>query len=128
MLYKNKTDGKLNKVSQKLSILLSNCETSCNIGLQENLKARLLEKLKMSERAINYMKRLQDCKSCGGQCTFEEELDELIVKKNQQVQIVKKELIFFAYTHKADKIATPYLFQLNGISHEEKLMNPFATR
>ena len=35
----------------------------------------------MSEKAINYMKRLQDCKSCGGQCTFEEELDELIVKK-----------------------------------------------
>ena len=82
----------------------------------------------MSEKAINYMKRLQDCKSCGGQCTFEEELDELIVKKNQQVQIVKKQLIFFAYTHKADKSAIPYLFQLNGISHVEKLMNPFATR
>jgi len=30
---------------------------------------------------------------------------------------------FFAHTHKADKIARPELFRLNGISHEEKLEN-----
>jgi len=37
--------------------------------------------------------------------------------------IVKSEMAFFAHTHKADKIARPELFRLNGISHEEKLEN-----
>ena len=44
VLYKNKTDVKINKVSQKLPVLLSNCETSWNIGQQEKLKARLHKK------------------------------------------------------------------------------------
>ena len=44
MLIKNETNVKFDKVSWKLSILLSNCETSCNIHQQEKLKARLQEK------------------------------------------------------------------------------------
>ena len=46
VLYKNKTGVKIDKVSQKLPVLLSNCETSSNIGQQEKLKARLQGKLK----------------------------------------------------------------------------------
>ena len=37
VLYKNETNVKIDKMSQKLSILFSNRETSWNIGWQEKL-------------------------------------------------------------------------------------------
>ena len=37
--------------------------------------------------------------------------------------VVNTELTHYVHTHKADKIARPELFKLNGISHEEKLEN-----
>ena len=78
VLYKNKTDVKIDKMSWKLSILLSKGET-CNIGQQEKLKARLQEKLKKSAKAKDYTKRLlQNCKSWGDLCTSEEELYDII--------------------------------------------------
>ena len=36
---------------------------------------------------------------------------------------MKKELIYFVHTRKANRITRPHLFRLNGISHEKKLMN-----
>lgn len=67
VLYKNKTDTKIDKVSQKLPVLLSNCETSWNIGQQEKLKARLQGKLKKGAKVNDYTKRLlQKCKLCSG--------------------------------------------------------------
>ena len=125
VLYNNNTDVKIDKVSRKLSILLSNHETSWNIGQQEKLKARLQEILKKSAKAKNFTKRLlQNYKSWDGPCTPVEELYEIIRgKPDQQVQIVKNEFTYFAQTHKAVKIVRPHLFRPKGFSHEEKLMN-----
>ena len=79
VLYKNETNMKIDKMSQKLSILFSNSETSWNIGWQEKLLERLHEKLKKSAKAKNFTKTLlQIYKSCGSLCTSVEELYEII--------------------------------------------------
>ena len=60
----------------------------------------------------------------GGPCTSIEELRQVIKNKpDQEVIIVKTELAYYVHTHKADRIAKPDLFRLNGIPHEEQLIN-----
>ena len=83
------------------------------------------EKLKKSARAKDYtQKLLQNCKSWGGPATSIEELKQSLQEKSdQQVTIIKTELVYYVHTHKADKITQPHLFKQNGISYEEKLMN-----
>ena len=81
--------------------------------------------MKKSARAKDYtQKLLQNCKSWGGPATSIEELKQSLQEKSdQQVTIVKTELVYYVHTHKADKITQPHLFKQNGISYEEKLMN-----
>ena len=43
--------------------------------------------------------------------------------KDDQQQIVKTEMAYYAHTHKADKIVRKELYRLNGISHKEMLEN-----
>ena len=118
VLYLNNTDVKIDKVSRKLSILLSNHETSWDVGQKKT------ERSQKDTKRLKVTKRLQNYKSWGGPCTPVEELYEIIRgKPDQQVQIVKNELTYFAQTHKAAKIVRPHLFRPKGFSHEEKLMN-----
>ena len=64
VLYKNKTNVTVDKVSRKLSALLSSREISWNLGQQEKLKVRLQEKLRKSAKVKdNTKKLLQNCKS-----------------------------------------------------------------
>ena len=85
---------------------------------------RLELKLKKAQKAKDYTRKLlQDCKSWGGPCTSVDELRYILKGKDQQQQIVKTEMAYYAHTHKADKIALKELFRLNGISHEEMLEN-----
>ena len=81
--------------------------------------------MKKSARAKDHtQKLLQNCKSWGSPATSIEELKQSLQEKSdQQVTIVKTELVYYVHTHKADKIAQPHLFKQNGISYEEKLMN-----
>ena len=81
--------------------------------------------MKKSARAKDYtQKLLQNCKSWGGPATSIEELKQSLQEKSdQQVTIIKTELVYYVHTHKADKITQPHLFKQNGISYEEKLMN-----
>ena len=125
VLYKSKNEIKLDKLSKKLPIILSNRETNWNILQQEKLKRKLEEKLKKSSKAKDYTKNLlQNCKSWGGPCTTVEELQQILKKKSDRdVHIVKTELAYYAHTLKADKLERADLFRLNGISHEEKLTN-----
>ena len=124
VLYKSSKEIKLDKLSRKLTAILSHRETQWNVLQQEKLKERLEAKLKNSLKSKDYTKKLlQNCKSWGGPCTTVEELQQILKEKGaQNVLIVKTELAYYAYTHKA-KIARPDLLRLNGISHEEKLTN-----
>ena len=67
---------------------------------------------------------MQECKTWGGPCTASDELCHILIQKpDQEGVIVRTEMAFFAHSHKAEKIARPSLFHLNGISHEEELEN-----
>ena len=47
------------------------------------------------------------------------------LKKHPDIEhrIVKTEMAYYAHSNKVEKIATPDLFSLNGIRHDEKLEN-----
>ena len=88
VLYKSKKEIKLDKLSKKLLIILSNHETNWNTLQQEKLKKKKLEeKLKKSSKAKDYTKKLlQNCKSWGCPCTTVEEFQQILKKKcNQDV-------------------------------------------
>ena len=124
VLYKSKKEFKLDKLSKKLLIILLNHETNGNSLQQEKLKKNKLEQKqrKARKQKITQKKLLQNCKSWSGPCTPVEELQQILKKKcDQDFQIVKTELAYYAHTHKANKLGSPDLFRLNGISHEEKL-------
>ena len=91
-------------------VMLSNCETSWNIGHQEKVKERLQEKLKKECKGKRIHKKTSsNCKSWDGLCTSVEELYEIIQEKPyQQVQIVTNELTYFAHTHKTDNCQTTF--------------------
>ncbi|KAG1670256.1 putative ubiquitin carboxyl-terminal hydrolase FAF-X [Nymphon striatum] len=112
VLYKCSKEIKIDKLSRTLAAILSCREAQWDVLQHEKLKTRLEAKLNKSKKSEDYTKKLlQNLKY-----PFKE-------KSDQNVQIVKTELAYYAHTHKADKIANPELFRLNGISHEEKLTN-----
>ena len=82
-------------------------------------------KLRKGVQAENYVKKLlRECKTWGGPWTTADELCHILTQKpDKERVIVRTEMAFFAYSHKAEKIARPSLFRLNSISHEEKLEN-----
>ncbi|KAG1681045.1 Pyruvate carboxylase, mitochondrial [Nymphon striatum] len=125
VLYKCSKEIKIDKLSRTLAAILSCREAQWDVLQHEKLKTRLEAKLNKSKKSEDYTKKLlQNCKSWGGPCTSLEELQQILKEKSDQnIQIVKTELAYYAHTPKADKIANPELFRLNGISHEEKLIN-----
>lgn len=125
ILYKTKKEIKLDKLSRKITDILSARETKWNEGQQLKLKERLDAKLKKCAKSRDYTRKLLDnCKSWGGPCTSVEELHQILKEKSDQAEhVVKTELAYYAHSHKADRIARPELFKLNGIPHEEKLIN-----
>ncbi|KAG1655467.1 NADH dehydrogenase [ubiquinone] 1 alpha subcomplex assembly factor 3 [Nymphon striatum] len=125
VLYKCSKEIKIDKLSRTLAAILSCREAQWDVLQHEKLKTRLEAKLNKRKKSEDYTKKLlQNCKSWRGPCTSLEELQQILKEKSDQnVQIVKTELAYYAHTHKADKIANPELFRLNGISHEEKLTN-----
>ena len=125
VLYETKSEIKVDKISKKIAEILNQREERWNHSQQEKLRQRLEEKLKKSARAKNYTRKLlQNCKCWAGPATSIENLKQSLQEKpDQQVTIVKTELVYYVHTHKADKIARPHLFKQNGISYEEKLMH-----
>ena len=107
VLYKsNCKTVKVNRISRKICLILSDRENSWNEKQQVKLKERLKLKLKKSQKAKDYTKKLlQDCKSWGGPCTSVDELHQVLNKKDNHIHILKTEMAYYAHTHKADKIA-----------------------
>ena len=82
-------------------------------------------RLRKAVHAKYYVKKLlQECKTWDGPCTTADELCHILTQKpDLERVIVRTEMAFFAHSHKAEKIARPFLFRLSGISYEEKLEN-----
>ena len=71
-------------------------------------------------------KLLQACKSWNSPCTTGNELQEVLPRRpDMNEKIVKTELSYYRNTHKADRYATPELFKVAKIPHEERLENLF---
>ena len=84
---------------------------------RKNSKKKLGEVKEKLESKRLHKKLLRNCKSWGGPCTTVEELQEILKKKcDQDVHIIKIELAYHAYTHKANNLGRPDLFRLNDIS------------
>ncbi|KAG1673895.1 [3-methyl-2-oxobutanoate dehydrogenase [lipoamide]] kinase, mitochondrial [Nymphon striatum] len=109
VLYKCSKEIKIDKLSRTLAAILSCREAQGDVLQHEKLKTRLEAKLNKSKTSEDYTKKLlQNCKSWGGPCTSLEELQQILKEKSDQnIQIVKTELAYYAHTHKADKIANP---------------------
>ena len=125
VLYKsNSKIVKVNRISRKICLILSDRENSWNEKQQVKLKERLELKLKKAQKAKDYTKKLlQDCKSWGGPCTSVDELHQMLNGKDNHSHILKTEMAYYAHTHKADKIARKQLFRINGITYEGMLEN-----
>ena len=125
VLYKsNSKTVKVNRISRKKCLILSDRENSWNEKQQVKLKERLELKLKKAQKTKDYTKKLlQDCKSWGGPCTSVDELHQVLNGKDNHSHILKTEMAYYAHTHKADKIARKQLFRINGITYEEMLEN-----
>ena len=88
-------------------------------------KQKIEEKLKQAEKQGQYTnKLLGQCKSWNGPVTSVEELNAILKKRATNAEeIVKTELTYYRNTHRSEVVASPLLFKLNKVSHEERLTN-----
>lgn len=64
------------------------------------------------------------CKSWNGPAVSIDELEHIITRNPDLVEkIVKTELTYYKHTHRSEVIASPHLFRLIKVSHEERLSN-----
>ena len=64
-------------------------------------------------------KLLQAYKSWGGPCTTANELEIVLLNKNEGASNKRNELLYNRKTHQAGRYRTPKLFKLTEISHEK---------
>ena len=81
----------------------------------------------MTKKQSQYVnKLLAQCKSWGGPVVSIPELEAVIVMKRHHDEVetvVKTELTYYKHAHRAEVIASPSLFKLIRVSHEERLSN-----
>ena len=125
VLYKHKRKVNVDKTSKKISLILGERETNWNEMQKKKLAERIVVKMTKAAKSKDYIGRLlANCKSWGGPCINANELQRVLMSRpDQEEEVVKAEMAFFAHTHKADKIARPNLYRLNQIPHEEKKEN-----
>ena len=124
VLYKCKLAIKVDRVSKKINLVLSERERQWNSEQPSLFNIRLKEKLQKVKKQKDYAKRLlRDCKSWLGPATTAEELCAILFSKDNQQHILRTEMSYYAHTHRADKIANKELFRINSISYEEMLEN-----
>ena len=116
---------KIDRLSRKLSAILSTNENLWVGEQKEKLKQRIIAKIeKGNKMKDNTKKLLVDCKSWGGPFTNSKELGYALHNRPAlQEFITKTELSYYIKTHKQDKMSRPELFRMNGTTHAEKLEN-----
>lgn len=112
LLQSHKKKIKLDKFSRRLATILSHRETQKNVLQQKKLEKSLEEKWKKTLNSKdNPKKLLQNYTSWGRLCLTVTEFQQILKEKvDQDFQIVKTELPYYRYTHKADKTAKLNLF------------------
>lgn len=79
----------------------------------------------MTNKQSQYVnKLLAQCKSWGGPVVSIPELEAVMKRHHDEVEtVVKTELTYYKHAHRAEVIASPSLFKLIRVSHEERLSN-----
>ena len=115
---------KLDKLSKKISTALKARECSWTASQMKKHSDRIMQKIKKAEAGKDYIRKLLvDCKSWGGPATTEEELHNILSGKDDQQRILRTEMLFYAHTHKANRIVNKELCRVNSITFEEMLEN-----
>ena len=107
-------------MSKKISQILAHHGKTWIKDQKIKIEQRIKLKLENGRKAKYYSRHLlQYCKTLGGPCAPAGDFQEAL-KQHPGIDnvIVKTEMAYFAHTHKADKIARPELYRLNGISHD----------
>ena len=123
VVFKLTKSVKVTRILRKISEILSSRELKWDAEQKQKLKNKIEEKLEKVKKSQDYTsKLLKDSKSWGGPCTSDDELISILhCNLQKQEQIVKTELAFYSHSHHSERIASPELFKMNRISHEEKL-------
>jgi len=110
---------------KNMAKLLNTCEAKWTSEQQLLLKQKVEEKMEKAKNPSQYVhKLLALCKTWRGLAISIEELELIISKHPDETgKIVKTELTYYKDSHHSEVIATPSLFKLNKISHEERLSN-----
>ena len=82
---------------------------------------------KKSEKAKGiraYQNRvLANCKTWGGPCVTERDLDEALLKAENESFCISQELTYYKLTHPTEFSVNKHLFRIRGINEEEKMSN-----
>ena len=114
-----------NKTVKKIAAILNQRESEWSKEQQILHRLKIEEKIKRAKNLSQYTnKLLLQCKSWKGPVISIYELTGILnAKPDMGEQIVRRELSYYRNTHKSDVIASPTLFKLNKITHEERLTN-----
>ena len=124
VLYKSKKSRKIDRVSRKISSVLSARELEWDSNQRDKFKERLELKVTKAEKAAGFVKKLlQECKTWGGPATTVDELFSILTGKDNQYHILRTEVSYYAHTNKAQRVTNKELYRVNGISYEDMLEN-----
>ena len=93
----------------------------------EQMQLKYQNDARKSEKAKGvhaYQNRvLANCKTWGGPCISENDLDNALIKAENESFLVKQELIYYKLTHPTEFSGNKHLFRIRGVSDEEMMTN-----
>ena len=112
-------------LTRKIQSMLFHREADWTKGKKELQTERIMIKMGKAKKEQELTKRLlESCKSWGGPCTTPNQIEiTLNANPDKMEKIIKTELSYYRHTHKADMVASPELFKLIRVTHEERLEN-----
>ena len=116
----------VDSITKKINKVLNNREKNWNVDQKTLQKERIQRKINKHRKEGEYItKLLQACKSWGGPCTTANELEIVLLYKNEDAsnKIIRTELSYYRKTYEAARYETPELFKLTKMLHEERLEN-----
>ena len=125
VLHQSAFENTPDKVLKMIAVTLNQREKTWTDEQMIIHKQKIEAKMKEAEKQGQYTnKLLVQCKSWNGPVSSIEELNAILKKKpNNSEENVKTELTYYRNTHRSEVIASPSLFKLNKVSHEERLTN-----
>ena len=93
----------------------------------EQRELKHLNDMRKSEKAKGvhaYQNRvLSNCKTWGGPCVTERDLDQALLKAQDEAFCVTQELTYYKLTHPTEFSSNRHLFRIRAISNDEKMAN-----